>query len=133
MKTKVMKEVEIEIALVDINVAVRYGDEDMPYDFPGRNGETWGVRVNVDTGQILNWPAGTPYDLHMKVCDQGSYYLYSTSQLEVASIENDYVPHGLIPGSYGDYLEFTILSDGTIENWPATPDVSEFFPEGGEL
>lgn len=27
------------------------------------------------------------------------------------------VPHGIIPGSYGDYIEMTINEDGIIAEW----------------
>ena len=44
----------------------------------------------------------------------------------IADIVQDYVPHGVVPGEYGDYVILKI-DKGRIVNWPAKPDVSEFF------
>ena len=126
MKFTVRKPVEIDVKLVGIDVPVRYDDEDMPYDFPFREGETWRVQVGIEDGKIFGWPDGVAYDLHMKVCDSGVYTLLDSAGLEIASIQ-DYVPHGVVPGEYGDYISMEILSDGTIANWPREPDVSAFF------
>jgi hypothetical protein len=42
------------------------------------------------------------------------------------SIEQNYVPHGLIPGEYGDYVSLKINEQGIITNWPKHPDIREF-------
>ncbi len=127
MKAPVMQRVEIEIATVDIKVPVRYGDEDMPYDFPKRSGDVWAITVDIDTGTIRNWPNYVA-NVHMKVCDEGEYTLRDASGKEVAKKEFDYVPHGLIPGKYGDYIIMNIDACGVITNWPKRPNVDEFFP-----
>lgn len=129
MKVKVKREVEIEIAFVRMSVAVRYEEEDMPNDFPFRNGDIWDVTINIETGVIEGWPAGVQHELHMKVCDEGSYWLLDPERNVVASIEDDYVPNDLIPGSYGDYIEVQIDETGKITNWCKKPDVSEFFED----
>lgn len=128
MKATVMKPVEVEIRTVGIEVSVRYGDEDIPFDFPFRTGDMWRVKVDADTGRIHDWPQGKSADVHMKVCDSGSYYLYDENGEQLAALENDYVPHGVIPGSYGDYIEIKIGEDGVIANWKNRLDVSDFFP-----
>jgi hypothetical protein len=115
---------ETPVDTIRISVAVRYGDEDMPMDFPFRAGDMWTVDVDLATGKIKNWP-GPAFDLYMKVCDEGAYYLFSNGQ-EVASIVEDYVPNGVVPGEYGDYIDFKIAQDGTITNWPKVPDLSAF-------
>ena len=129
MRFTVTKPVEIQVSFVRIAVAVRYEDEDMPFDFPGRIGDMWSVTVDIETGKILDWPEGVKHELYMKVCDEGSYYLLDSDMEAVGQIEQDYVPHGVVPGKYGDYIEMDIRSDGTIGNWPKRLDVSDFFPE----
>ncbi len=127
MKIKVTRPVEIDVKYVRIVAAVRYDEEDIPNDFPGRRGDVWEVTVDIETGKILDWP-GPAFDVHMKVCDQGSYYLLDAEQKVLAAIEDNYVPNDLVPGSYGDYIEMNIAEDGTVTNWPKLPDVDEFFP-----
>ena len=126
MKLTVKKQVEIDVRYVRIVAAVRYGEEDIPNDFPFRKGDVWDVTVDIETGTILDWP-GPAASLNMKVCDQGSYYLLGKSREVLASIENNYAPNELIPGEHGDYIEMEISADGTVTNWSQPPDVSEFF------
>lgn len=126
MKTTVTKPVEIDIATVLINVPVRYGDEDIPFDFPLRNGDVWKAYVNIDTGIIRDWPAGKTGDMHMKVCDSGEYTLFDPLGSPIAE-RSDYVPNGLIPGEYGDYISLKIGANGKITNWPKHPKFTEFF------
>lgn len=110
MKATILAKQDIEIAGVGIKVPVRYEEEDIPNDFPLRTGKKWEAFVHIDTGQIRDWPQGKSGRLQMKVCDEGSYYLYDRKGSWVAAIKDDYVPHGV------------------ITNWPKHPDVSAFFP-----
>ena len=126
---KILKEVDIAIVVIDIEP--RYigdsEDDDMPTDFPLLvDGKTWRASVNIDTGKIEGWPKGEKRSMHVKVCDAGIYTLIDASGIEVAQI-NGYVPHGVVPGSYGDYVELTIDENGVITNWPKNPDISRFF------
>lgn len=116
MKLTIMKPAEVEIATMRVNVAVRYEDSDIPYDFPFRKGDMWDVSIDVGTGKIKGWPAGFAFDVYMKVCDQGNYYLFDADGNEVASKESDYVP-GCVPGDYGDYIDFKIDGEGRIAGW----------------
>lgn len=129
MKAIVKLDAEVEIKWVDIEVEVRYGDEDIPYDFPGRTGDTWKAKVDIDTGHIEGYPRGQPFDLHMKVVDAGSYAIRGKDDNLIAEIDGDYVPHGVVPGEYGDYLVLKIDNDGVITNWPKSPNISAFFEE----
>ena len=129
MKQSIMMEFVVDITHVKVSLPVWYGDEDMPNDFPMRSGERWSAFINVDTGSIANWPIGKSGNFHMKVCDSGVYTLYSENR-EVKKLQ-DYVPHGLIPGEYGDYVAFIIDENGVITNWPKSPDLSGFFINGG--
>lgn len=135
MKATVKVEKEVEIKTVLINIAPRHiGDsayDDMPTDFPLLNEQknAWIARVDIDAGVIEGWPQGDARTMHVKVCDAGTYKLLDADGNEIAAIENDYVPHGVVPGSFGDYVELTIDESGKITNWPKSPDVSEFFDE----
>lgn len=133
MKAKVKIEQELTIASVFIDIAPRYigdsEDDDLPTDFPLLNASKteWRAMVDIDTGKILDWPQGEARDMHVKVCDNGSYSLYDSAGEKVAEIVNGYVPNELIPGAYGDYIELSINEDGVITNWPRSPDISAFF------
>ena len=129
MKVFVKRQCEVEIAFVRIAAPVEHGEDDMPNEFPFRRGDVWDVVVEADTGKIVDWPSGVTHELCMKVCDQGSYYLLGAKRRVIAAIKEDYVPNGVVPGSYGDYIEMTITADGTITEWPKKLDVSEFFPD----
>jgi hypothetical protein len=132
MKAKVKIEKEVEIRAVLIDIAPRYigdsDDDDMPSNFPLLN-ETksaWVASVNIDTGEIAGWPIGDARKMHVKVCDAGVYSLLDDAGNLVIK-HCGYVPHGVVPGSYGDYVELDINENGVITNWPKRPEISEFF------
>lgn len=130
MKTTVTRPAEIEITHIHISLAIRYDEEDIPNDFPMRTGDMWNALVNIDTGEIEGWPTGQAGEIeYMKVCDEGTYILYCNGK-EIAKRESEYVPNGVVPGEYGDYVTLKIDENGIITNWPKRPDVSAFF--GGE-
>lgn len=64
--------------------------------------------------------------MYMKVCDEGVYELRN-SEGRVAILEREYVPHGVIPGKYRDYVSLKINPQGVITNWPKRPTVFAFF------
>ena len=131
MKIHIPTTKEVDVAFVSVILPVRYGDEDIPYDFPLRINETWSAIIEVDTGKIHDWPQGKTGSLYMKVCDSGVYTLLDRDRAEIAQ-RNDYVPHGLIPGDYGDYVDLNIDEEGIITNWPKEPDLDAFFKQGDE-
>jgi hypothetical protein len=126
MKITAMIKTEIDAQYLQIKVPVKYGNEDIPADFPLRINDTWSALVEIDTGRILDWPCVTGGVLQMKICDEGSYRLLDGDFVLITSIENDYVPNNLIPGKYGDYIELNINESGNITNW-APKDLSDFF------
>lgn len=117
MKITMQIPTEIEVDAVRVVVPFRYEDEDAPYDFPLRVKNTWDVTIDLDTGVIRDWAAGTgAKKLHMKVCDRGCYYLMA-GEKTVASLQQEYVP-GFMPGDhYGDYIILNIGAGGEIANW----------------
>lgn len=135
MKFKVKRPVEIDISYVDISFPV--DDDDIEEDnltvlIDPATPYTLSFRVDINTGKIQDF-RGNPdesYEIYVKVVDQGSYSLIGPTGSVVAEIEDNYVPHGVVPGEYGDYVRLSIHGGrGIITNWPKKPDVSEFFPE----
>lgn len=132
MKATFLIEKEFDVKYVIIDVEPRYigdsDDDDMPTDFPmlDESKKCWKVKVDVETGVIYGWPKGDVRNLHIKVCDMGTYSLIDSNGEVIAEIHNGYVPNGVIPGSYGDYIELNIDGDGVITNWPSSPDFSGF-------
>ena len=117
MKITVKRPVEIEIKTVHCKLPVRYEEEDIPNNYPHRKNDVWDIHIDADTGQISDWPQGVaPLEMNMKVCDEGSYYLYNAHGNTVWSREQDYVP-SFLPGGYGDYIGFRINESGVITNW----------------
>lgn len=116
---------EVDIQSIEVILPVRYGDEDIPYDAPMRRGDMWQASIDIDTGVIYHWPQGKTLDMFMKVVDGGSYILRDGNDTIIAE-RNDYVPHGIIPGEYGDYVDFKIDATGRITNWPKNIDLSAF-------
>ena len=126
MKVTVQQPVEIDARFVKIEIAVRYGIDDIPEDFPGRKGDMWHGCIDIDKGQLLEWPNGIAGHLAMKVTDSGTYTLLDADKGFIASIYQNYVPNELIPGSYGDYIDLQIDDSGMISNW-GTPHLSDLF------
>lgn len=134
MKIKVKRLVEIDVSVVTMILPLT-NNVDIPEGFPFLVGDKLELNVNVETGKIANWPESYgKSSIWMKVRDEGIYRLYGHDDDQiglkmVASIEQDYVPHGLVPGEYGDYVDLTIDTNGVITNWPKDPDFSAFFPD----
>lgn len=92
---------------------------------PLRVKDAWCPTIDLETGIILDWPAGTTADVHYKVCDAGIYRLLDAEKNVVCEISG-YVPAIMSPGGsgYGDYVIMTVGPDGKIENWSV--DLEEF-------
>ena len=91
------------------------------------------VVVDLENRKVLDWNYEEGYlRMWAKVCDGGSYTLLDKDKNPLWQIDG-YVPNKLIPPfekGFGDYIELAIESDGTIRDWPATPDFSEFVENG---
>ncbi|MBR1683397.1 MAG: hypothetical protein IJ700_08640 [Bacteroidaceae bacterium] len=88
-------------------------------DLKERKAVSW----NYEYGYLRLWA---------KVCDAGTYTLMDAEEKPLCQICG-YVPNKLIPPfekGFGDYIELAINADGTVNDWPATPDFSEFIEEG---
>lgn len=134
MKIKVMRASEIEVDAIRLVLPVRYGTEDIPKDFPLRVGDAWRGTIDIASGRIREWPQGQAGSMFMKVCDMGIYTLLNGDE-EVGCINEDYVPNSIIPGEYGDYVDFAIDEAGHIAGWEPRPeDVAKaFFGKDAEV
>lgn len=126
MKFTVTAPQELNVAFLKIEIPIRYGDENVPYDFPLRDGDVWQATVDVSNGKIINWPAGASGTLETKVTDSGVYSIHDSDMNEIKRI-NDYVPHGMVPGEYGDYIKLIIDENGVITNFNPS-SIEEFYP-----
>lgn len=107
---------EVDATAFRCILPVRYEEEDIPNDYPHRKNDVWDITIDIDTGQIRDWPKGVrPLNVGMKVTDNGTYHLISGDKV-IGTIEDDYVP-SCIPEKYGDYVDFNIDGDGKITNW----------------
>lgn len=86
----------------------------------------WEVNIDIDKGQIIDWPQGTTASLNYKVCDEGTYALYDENDKLIASID-DYVPNIMCPKEpgYGDYIIMDIDKNGFIQDWDAEDYLTE--------
>lgn len=127
-----------EIKYLQAECGVRYwedgevnGTEDTDGELmPLRVKDAWCPTIELETGTIQDWPAGTIANIHYKVCDAGLYKLLDAEKKVVREIDG-YVPTMMSPGGsgYGDYVIMTIGPDGKIENWSVD---LEPFQEDGE-
>lgn len=133
-KITVTKKCERNVKYLLANCGVRYwedgtvngvvDDDDNPA-MPFASKDAWIIKIDIDTGVIIDWPKGTTADVYYKVCDAGIYSLLDDEGNEVRTIEG-YVPSIMCPGGngYGDYVIMEIDEDGKIANW--VPDLSYF-------
>ena len=91
------------------------------------------LTIDVETGQVLNWPKNSPYDFFdVKIVDEGEYILLNTAG-EVIAEYSGYVPECVGYNGYGDYLEFEIDSASNIPEWEFTQEhLDDFMREAGD-
>ena len=92
---------------------------------PCRDGEYWKPLIELETGKIINWDAGTTAKVHYKSCDDNLFIALDADKKEVKKI-NSYVINMMCPFAegFGDYVIMNINEDGIIENFIA--DFSDF-------
>ena len=136
MKFTFTEEKTVDVAFLQVSAGARYwenatvnGKEDVDGDLiPCRNGDYWEPRIDINTGQILNWMQGTTADIHYKVCDDGKYTLQAADGTEI-KIKEGYVPDIMCPEGegHGDYIIMKIDENGMIAGW--NPDLTDFSDE----
>lgn len=126
---------ETPVKFLHAECGVRYwedakvnGVEDEKGDLiPLREGDNWCVTIDLETGIIQDWPAGTTADIHYKVCDDGRYWLLDENKGQVKHIDG-YVPKMMAPGDedhgFGDYVIMTVDGAGKVADWKV--DLTEF-------
>jgi len=123
MKVTVKKPVELDIRFV--HIVVPNDHDDIPAGTPGLSGRMWSVMVDIETGQIQDWPNDAkPVDFYVKVTDRGSYSFLDENHKLLMDLIQYYAPNEIVPGEYGDYIDIEINEKGVITNW--SPNVSEF-------
>ena len=102
------------------------------YDEKTKLLEFW---VDLRERKVKGWDESNGYlRIWAKVRDEGTYTLYDTDMKPLWQIQG-YVPNALIPPydmGFGDYLELTIETNGTLPEWQETPDFSDFLVSGRE-
>ena len=58
MKFTLQTPVDYEVTHVRVVLPVRYEEEDIPNDFPLREGDVWTATIELSTGKISEWPQG---------------------------------------------------------------------------
>lgn len=91
------------------------------------------LKIDVETGQVTNWPKNSPYSFFdIKIVDKGEYILLDIDGNVIARYEG-YVPQCIGEGGYGDYLEFEIDSASNIPEWEFTQEhLDVFMKESGD-
>lgn len=129
MKVTIKKPQTFEAAILEVSAGFPYWedatvngvkDEDGTL-MPFRVGDYWKPTIDVNTGQIKDWPQGTTANIHYKICDDGTYTL-KTAEGETILEKDGYVPDIMCPGDegYGDYIIMTVNESGVIEGWKQT-------------
>ena len=88
--------------------------------------DCWEPRIDIATGQIINWEKGVTADIYYKVCDECRISIVAGEN--ILYDEEDYVPDFLCPDEegYGDYIIMSIDADGYINNWNKDNSVEKF-------
>lgn len=132
MKTTIMQPVEIEIEYFYMNIPIFLEDLTFNHNevtlenknniyglFESNEQTRLKFFINIDTGEILEWPKGNTLSIYAKVRDEGIYSLIDNNGNSIKNIEYEYVPDGLDieEEGYGDYVIFNVNSEGIIENF----------------
>lgn len=136
MKFKITQKVteEIDIKFVKMELPMRYGDKDVPFDFPRRKDDIVILLVDIETGEIKDFPKDYEGSCATKICDEGRYWLLDKDYNVLLKLDDgDYVPNNLIPPTdgYGDYVDLQI-SNGHITNWYKYPEIDNFLEEDND-
>lgn len=137
MKVTIPRLTTVDIKKLKVEAHARYWEDfevngvsdDDGKDVPCRVGDMWCPIIDFDSGKVMNWEQGKTADVHIKVCDRGSYYLLDENDEVILSIEENYVPKIMCPkdSGYGDYIIMDIDENGMIKDW--VMDLSGFIDE----
>ena len=138
MKLKVLKPVNIDIKYLDVFFGSRFYPEDLQINdesfeklddifdkYPSLKNinpdgyeDLW-LRINVNTGEVINWPRTIMKDCYVhdiKIVDEGIYVIVDPNGKCITEARV-YVPScfGIDDNNIGEYFEFTIQSNGKIK------------------
>lgn len=126
MEIEITRVEKVTVTALKVDAEVRYWEDatvngigdDSGTLIPCRRGDAWCPIIDLETGIIRDWPAGTIADVHYKVCDAGRYTLLDVNGAEVVT-KDGYVPDIMCPNDngHGDYIIMTIGPDGAILNF----------------
>jgi len=117
-----------EATHLEVDAGVRYWEDavvngvtdDNGSLIPGRDGDGWHVRIDLEHGRIEDWPSGTTADIHYKVCDEGVYWLTDAVGKRIAQWGGYYVPDAFLchgDEGFGDYIIMKVGEDGAIAGY----------------
>ena len=131
MKIKIIKEVEVEACLIDVDAHIRYLEDigfeqddnwcdcnaDNP-ECPCFDGHQWKPIINLNTGKIINWDKEIKCHVLGKVCDKFKCIIKGINGEHLIEYEG-YVPSfmAIEDNGYGDYIDMIVEEDGTIKDW----------------
>lgn len=131
MKIKIVKEVEVEACLIDVDAHIRYL-EDISFEHdndwcdcnaddsecPCIEGHQWRPIININTGRIINWDAPIKCHVFANVCDEFKCKIKGLNGEDIITYEG-YVPSfmAIEDNGYGDYIDMIVEEDGTIKDW----------------
>lgn len=113
---------------IDVEAEVRYWedarvngvDDEDGSRIPGKVGDLWKVRIDLEAGRIEDWRAGVSASIHYKVCDQGEYWLSDGAGVRIAKWNDHYVPGGFLchgDNGFGDYIIMDVDGEGRIAKY----------------
>lgn len=94
----------------------------------------WKFEIDLETGNIINWPKGTTASTYYKVCDDGTYALLDENHNVIHEIKN-YVPKILAYldkeeyYGFGDYIILSIDADGHLKDFPQGDELKELLDD----
>jgi hypothetical protein len=136
MKIVIEVKKTVDVKWLHVWAKVRYWEDSMINDqedetgdlVPCKEGSMWKPRINVETGEIVNWTKGTKAEIHYKVCDAGTFRLLDSESNQIL-MKDGYVPSCMSPkeSGYGDYIIMDIDENGIIADWSfSEEDIKDF-------
>lgn len=103
-----------------------YDEPQMPFVEEHLGEKAWHIIINLDNGQITNWPKGTIASIHYKSCDE-NYINIIDRNANIVKEYDGYVPSFLYPkeNGYGDYVIMDIDENGFIQDFD--PNLDDIF------
>ena len=82
---------------------------------PLREGESWHIVIEIESGLVIGWPKGIHAEVCYKVCDAGEYWLLNDKKERILKWHSGYAPFSFFKET--DYIRLNINGNGIIEDW----------------